>query len=171
MRGYRTLPYVIFVIVAITCFILAINLLFLSWLAVAHVGITARDLPLYCFLGDTWKYWPNDCRVGPPNVVAVSIISSWVLVDFTLIAVWLSLRLLFLRRSSDRAVMGDRRNVQPGPVQWAPAHGETHRVHITDEGGQFIWLCEDCDFRSSDQGEGQAHANQPKAASLPPAPA
>jgi hypothetical protein len=68
-------------------------------------------------------------------------------------------------------VMRDRRNVQPGKVQWAPAYGETHRVHITDEGGQFIWLCEDCDFRSSDQGEGQAHANQPKAASLPPAPA
>jgi hypothetical protein len=71
-------------------------------------------------------------------------------------------------------VMRDRRNAQPGPVQWAPtwpAHGETHRVYITDGGGQFIWLCEDCDFRSSDQGEGQAHTNQPKAASLPPAPA
>jgi hypothetical protein len=171
MRGYRSLPYVIFVIVAITCVVLAINLLFLTWLALAHVGVTASDLPFDCFLGDTWKYWPNDCRVGPPNVVAVSIISIWVLVDFTLIAVLLSLRLLMLRRRSDRAVMGDRRNVQPGLVQWAVAHGETHRVYITDEGGQFIWLCEDCGFRSSDQGEGQAHARQPKVASVPPVPA
>ena len=68
-------------------------------------------------------------------------------------------------------VMRDRRNVQPGAVQWAPMHGETHRVYITDGSGQFIWLCEDCDFRSRDQGEGSAHANQPKEASLPPAPA
>jgi hypothetical protein len=60
-------------------------------------------------------------------------------------------------------VMRDRRNAQPGPVQWAPtwpAHGETHRVYITDGGGQFIWLCEDCDFRSSDQG-GRTGAYQP----------
>lgn len=46
------------------------------------------------------KYW-SDCP--PPTVVVVSIISRWVLVDFILIAVWLNLRLLMLRRSSDRA--------------------------------------------------------------------
>ena len=90
MRGHRPFTYLV----------LAMNALFLIWLAAGGVGITASDVPDDCFRGDTWKYW-NDCRVSPPTVVAVSIISRWVLVDVILGAVWLNLRLL--RRSSDRA--------------------------------------------------------------------
>jgi len=45
---------------------------------------------------------------------------------------------------------------QPGQAQSALTQ-PTHRAYCTDEGGQFIWLCDDCDFRSNDQGQGLAH--------------
>ena len=96
MRGHRTLPYVIW---AITCVIFAINVLFLIWLIPGAAGGALGDVPDGCSIGTTAKYW-SDCP--PPTVVVVSIISSWVLVDVILGAVWwLNPRLL--RRSSDRA--------------------------------------------------------------------
>jgi hypothetical protein len=97
MRGHRALPYVI---VAITCVIFAINVLFLIWLIAGGAGGAATDAQDDCSIGTTAQVW-SDCRLRPPTVVVVSTISRWVLVDVILGAVWLNLQLL--RRSSDRA--------------------------------------------------------------------
>lgn len=143
--------------ILVGCWVLATYLVTrretIGWFACLFIGLM---LWFGLAAGFYISYRVNDTRLFEGTGFSDVLLGVLVGMFFAMLVIGSSTFALgsFIQAWRERGAMHDRRMTVHSNVQ--PAH----RVYSTDEGGRFIWSCEDCDFRSNDQGAGLAHRFQ-----------